>query len=69
MRRRNVLVLALVTPALAAIGCDKKNTSGEAAAALADFPDKKPSAWIHGAPAPLEEARGKVVLVEAWHPT
>ncbi|MDI1481494.1 hypothetical protein [Polyangium sp. y55x31] len=79
MRRKKALgplAFALVTLALCALGCDKKNPSGaspsastEAAAPLADFPDGKPSSWIHGAPAPLAGARGQVVLVEAWHPT
>lgn len=73
MHRRNALALAL---ALAALGCDRKPTAGpspDASASdgtlLADFPNIKASSWINGAPAPLAEARGKVVLVEAWHPT
>ncbi|MDI3291729.1 hypothetical protein [Polyangium sp. 15x6] len=80
MRRRKALrpvTLALVTLALCALGCDKKNPSGaspdasasDGVAPLADFPNVKASSWINGAPAPLAEARGKVVLVEAWHPT
>ncbi len=72
------LALALVTLAcaLTTLGCDKKGTGGPSpgasaneAAPMADFPSREVSSWVNGAPTPLAEARGKVVLVEAWHPT
>jgi len=71
------LCLAFALLALGSIGCDRSEKSGAPtassakgeAAPLADFPSRDASSWAHGAPAPLAEARGKVVLLEAWHPT
>ncbi|MRG98580.1 hypothetical protein [Polyangium spumosum] len=75
MRPPKPLALALLTLTLATLGCEKKDppspevSANEATAPLADFPDMKASSWVNGAPTPLAEARGELVLLEAWHPT
>jgi hypothetical protein len=74
--RRSLAPIALALFFLAtASACSKAKdggASGDAAsplAAVADFPKKEdPSAWVNGAPVSLEQARGAVVLIEAWAP-
>lgn len=35
---------------------------------LPDFPSTDTARWVNGAPAPLANLRGEVVLIEAWAP-
>jgi hypothetical protein len=78
--RSSIAPLALALFFLAtASACSKAKDGGAAPgasvdatsplAAVADFPKKEdPSAWVNGAPASLTQARGAVVLIEAWAP-
>jgi hypothetical protein len=68
------LLASLVVGALLT-GCSKPGNNapegaGTAAAEsgplVAEFPSIDPSSWVNGAPMSFAQARGSVVLVEAW---
>ncbi|UQA59991.1 hypothetical protein [Polyangium aurulentum] len=74
MRRSIAPIAAALFFLATASACSKAKEGGSSEgaasplAAVADFPKKDPSAWINGAPVALSDARGAVVLIEAWAP-
>jgi hypothetical protein len=61
------LALALSAAAPALAGCSKATSyTAESAVALPELPAQADH-WVNGAPLSLAEAKGNVVLVEAWH--
>lgn len=39
-----------------------------AASAVPEFPSQNPEHWVLGSPVKLADARGSVILIEAWAP-
>jgi hypothetical protein len=78
---RNVWKVATVVVLLAivaVIGSQLRRSSGGASSlyggslepvVVADFPSLGAERWVNGAPLSLAAAHGRVVLIEAWHPT
>jgi hypothetical protein len=61
------LALALSAAAPAVAGCSKATSYSAESAMAAPEPPAQADHWVNGKPLSLAEARGNVVLVEAWH--
>ncbi len=74
MRRTSTATLLAITAALLVTGCSRPRegtatgatTTATPQTAVPELSSLDPSSWVNGAPTSLTEARGSVVLIEAW---